>query len=343
MSLRKNIIQSLKFTGFLAAGAVLLWLAFRSINTDRLLSSLAGARYGWIILSIVFAFMAYVSRARRWVLLIEPLGFKPSLRNTFHAMMTGYLANMALPRVGEITRCIALGRKEKIPADQLIGTVVIERGIDIFSLLLITLFMLIVDGKTLGPFLNENVILPVQEKMINLFGFPWMIWVLITGFFLLTAALIYILRRGLRRIRFFSKLFDAARGVLTGLGTFTRVKRKKEFVFHTIFIWLNYALMTWVVVFSLRSTSHLDLADGMFLLVIGGLAMSAPVQSGLGAFHFIVSRGLNAVYGISLEDGLAYALLAHESQLLFGMILGFVAFFSLVRKDKIKLTAGAEE
>ncbi|NMC40446.1 MAG: flippase-like domain-containing protein, partial [Bacteroidales bacterium] len=248
-----------------------------------------------------------------------------------------------LPRVGEITRCIALGRKEKIPVDQLIGTVVIERGIDIISLAIITLFMLIVDGATLGPFLRETVIAPVREKMINLFGFPWMIWVLSALFLILVALFFYVFRQRLGRIRFFSKLFKAARGVITGLSTFMRVRRKKEFVFHTIFIWFNYAMMTWVVVFSLKSTSHLDFADGMFLLVIGGLAMSAPVQSGLGAFHFIISRGLNAVYGISLEDGLAYALLAHESQLIFGMILGFIALYSLVRKDKIKLTADAEE
>lgn len=92
--------------------------------------------------------------------------------------------------------------------------------------------------------------------------------------------------------------------------------------------------MTWVVVFAVKSTSHLNLADGIFLLVIGGLAMTAPVQSGLGAFHFIVSRGLFVIYGISLEDGLVYAILAHESQLIFGTILGIYSFYALVRKTR---------
>ena len=87
--------------------------------------------------------------------------------------------------------------------------------------------------------------------------------------------------------------------------------------------------MTWVVVFAVKSTSHLDLFDGIFLLVIGGLAMSAPVQSGLGAFHFIISRALVVVYGISIEDGLVYAILSHESQLIFGAILGFIHFMPL--------------
>ena len=59
-------------------------------------------------------------------------------------MMTGYLANMALPRIGEVSKCVALGKKEKIPVDQLFGTVVIERFIDFLSLLSIMVIMLII-------------------------------------------------------------------------------------------------------------------------------------------------------------------------------------------------------
>jgi hypothetical protein len=130
-------------------------------------------------------------------------------------------------------------------------------------------------------------------------------------------------------------MFDLARGIINGLKTITNLKRKWEFIFHTIFIWINYALMTWVVVFSLNSTSNLTFANSIFILVIGGLAMSAPVQSGLGAFHYIVSRGLLIVNGIPLEDGLAYALLAHESQLIFIAIVGAISFFIIIRKVKI--------
>ena len=92
--------------------------------------------------------------------------------------------------------------------------------------------------------------------------------------------------------------------------------------------------MTWVVVFALESTSHLTLGDSIFLLVIGGLAMSAPVQSGLGAFHYIIRQGLLIVKGIPVEDGLAYALLTHESQLIFVAIIGTISFFIIFRKDK---------
>ncbi len=312
----------------------LLWLAFRNIDFKNLWEGLKKARYGWLILSIAFATLAYISRARRWILLINPLGHNPSLLNSFNAMMTGYLANLALPRIGEITKCVALGKKENIPVDQLIGTVVVERTIDIISLLVITIIMLFVDGSTLGPFLMNNVYTPIHEKITSVFGFAWIFWLLLLLSGILLLYTIYYFRNSLRKIRFFGKLFDAAHGIIHGIKTVTRIRRKWEFIFHTFFIWINYTLMTWVVVFAVESTSQLGLSDGIFLLVIGGLAMSAPVQSGLGAFHFIISRGLMLIYGISLEDSMVYALLAHESQLIFGALLGIYSFYAIFKKSR---------
>jgi len=338
LSLKKSFTQALKFLAFFIAGVVLLWLAFRKVNFSELAIKLTEARYEWLILSIIFASLAYVSRARRWVLLVNPLGYKPGFRNTFYAMMIGYLANIILPRLGEVIRCIALGRKEKIPASQLFGTVVIERTVDVLSFLVIMIVMLLVKGSMLGSFLIENVYVPVREKIISLFGSTLVFWIILIVLTFLIFYLSYRFRNNLRKIRFFDKLFNILKGVVTGLKTIMTVERKKEFLFHTIFIWTNYALMTWVVFFSLKSTSSLDFADGIFLLVLGSLSTAVPVQGGIGAFHFIVSRGLNVIYGISLEDGLAYAVLSHESQLIFSAILGFIAFYALVKKEKIKLT-----
>lgn len=333
--MKKVIIQTLKFTAFLAAGLLLLWLAFRNVDFSALSKGLKEARYIWLAVSLMFAFFAYLSRARRWNLLIQPLGYRPSFRNSFYAMMTGYLANMALPRIGEISKCVALGRKENIPVDQLIGTVVIERAIDFLSLVVIIIIMLFVDGSTIGPFLSDNVARPLRAEISSIFGSAWVFWMIlfITG--LAVLYLLYSLRHRLSRIHFFAKFFDIARGITHGLKTITNIEHKWEFLFHTVFIWINYALMTWVVVFTVESTSHLDLADGMFLLVIGGLAMSAPVQSGLGAFHFIISRGLFVIYGVSIEDGLVYAILSHESQLIFGAVLGIYSFYALMRKKPV--------
>jgi glycosyltransferase 2 family protein len=333
---RRGIVQVIKFTAFFAAGIILLWLAFRNIDISRLAADLKEAKYSWLLFSIFFGVLAYISRARRWVLLIHPLGFKPSLRNSFYSLMTGYLANLALPRVGEITRCVALGKKEKIPVDKLIGTVVVERTIDFLSLLLIMVMLIFTSSEDIGLFLNESILVPMQQKFITIFGVTWLMWGILFLLFLASFSLLIIYRHTLRRFRILAKFFDAGRGIIKGMKTITNLKSKWEFIFHTVFIWINYTLMTWVVVFSLESTSHLTLGDSIFLLVIGGLAMSAPVQSGLGAFHYIISRGLYIVKDIAIEDGLVYALLAHESQLIFIAIVGTISFFIIFRKEPRK-------
>ena len=309
-----------------------MWLAFRSVDFSKLYAELKVADYSWLLLSVFFGFLAFLSRARRWMLLIHPLNYHPSFMNSFYALMTGYLANIALPRIGEITRCVALGRKEDIPVDQLIGTVVIERTIDFLSLLSIMIALIFTSSAEIGLFMKESILKPIELNVIAVFGSTWIIWAVI--FIIGTVSLGFMIgyRHSLSKIRFFAKMFDLAKGIINGLKTITNLQRKWEFIFHTIFIWLNYALMTWVVVFSLEVTSHITFGSSIFLLVIGGLAMSAPVQSGLGAFHYIISRGLLIVEEIPLEDGLVYALLTHESQLIFVVIVGAISFFMIFRR-----------
>lgn len=332
--MKKGLLQTLKFLAFFAVGCLLLWIAFRSVDFKKLGDELKQADYSWLLLSILFGLFAFISRARRWVLLIYPLGFKPSTRNAFYSLMTGYLANVALPRIGEITRCVALGKKEKIPVDQLIGTVVVERTIDILSLLTIMIILIFTSGSQIGQFLKGSLLVPIQQRVVDLFGNAWALWIILL---LLSGLILFLMiryKKSLRKIRFFSKLFDVARGIINGLKSITNLERKWEFIFHTVFIWINYALMTWVVVFALQSTSHLTFGNSIFILVIGGLAMSAPVPSGMGAFHYFVSQGLLIVNGIPVEDGLAYALLTHESQLILVAIIGAISFFIIFRKDR---------
>ncbi len=335
--MRKAIIKTLEFFAFLAVGTLLLWLAFRNVNFKSLVNGLKEANYWWLLLSLMFGLFAFVSRARRWDLLINPLGFNPSLLNTFNALMTGYLANIALPRLGELTRCIALGKKEKIPVDQLVGTVVVERTIDFISLLIIMIIMLFTSGDLITQFFNESILIPLQQKVFSLPGFIWIIWAFVILLSGITLLLLIRYKKNLRKVKFISKIFDLVRGIINGLKTITNLKRKWEFIFHTVFIWLNYAMMTWVMVFAIKSTSHITFGDSIFLLVIGGLAMSAPVQSGIGAFHYIISRGLAFVEGVKIEDGLVYALLTHESQLVFVLIIGTISFFMIFHHNgKVK-------
>lgn len=329
MKFKKFLIQALKFLGFLAAGLFLLWLAFRKVDFQRVASNLKEANYFWLVISIVFSLIAFVLRARRWQLLIHPLGVRPAFRTTFYSMMIGYLANLALPRIGEITRCVALGKKEKIAIDKLVGTVVIERTIDFMSVLVFLIIILLSSSGVIKTFLNESLFIPLKNKVFDILNIPWFVYVILTLSIIIAFYLLIRHRKSLKKIRFFEKLFNIAKGVVSGLKTITSLERKWEFTIITFLIWISYAMMTWVVVFCLESTSGISFLDSLIILVVGGLAMSVPVQAGFGAFHYAVSRVLVVLQGVSMEDGLTYALLSHESQILFEIVAGLISLYFL--------------
>jgi hypothetical protein len=170
----------------------------------------------------------------------------------------------------------------------------------------------------------------MHEKITATFGGMILFWILVSGTLALVVMLLYLFRKPLGRIGVVRKIAGFLRGILDGLKTIYTMKRKWEFLFHSLLIWFLYIMMTWVVVFSVKETSSLTFVDGIFLLVIGGLGMSAPVTAGFGAYHWIVSRGLVFVYGLTLEQGGAYAILSHESSSLFTILLGATSYFLLM-------------
>ncbi len=333
--MKDNIKQIVKLGFFISLSATLLFIAFRNINFSLVLEELKNARYSWLIIALAASMLAFISRARRWILLIKPLGYEPSLRSAYHALMTGYLFNFAAPRLGELTRCAALGRKEKIPVDRLFGTVIAERAFDMVSMLIIMLIMIAGRSSLMNSFFKDDVFGPLGGKIASSLTLPVPAVIIVLLFILAAVIMLTVYRRRLRQVKLLARIGDILKGIYSGLKSFTAMKDRLEFIIHTIIIWSLYIIMTWAVFYALPATSHLQLADAVFILVAGSLGMAAPVQGGIGAFHWIVSRALNIVYGISLEGGLAYATLSHESQLILIAVLGTVSFFLIMgRKQK---------
>lgn len=327
--MKEKIKQGIKIIIFLFLSAVLLYLAFRKVDIKLILEDIKGARYAWLIPAFTFSIFALISRARRWILIIRALGYRPKLWNTYHALLSGYLVNFGVPRLGELTRCLALGKKENIPADKLFGTVLAERAFDFISMLVILVLMLILRGDLMRAFLSDYVIAPIGNKMADIFVFSTLSLIIAGLIFVAGLYAIYHFRDRLQKLKFINKISGLLKGIFHGLKAFLSIENKAEFIFHTIFLWTNYTLMAWVIVFMTPATAHLTLVDGIFLLVIGSLAMAAPVQGGIGAFHWIVSRGLFVVYGIPLEEGLVYATLSHESQMLLLVVMGTYSFYRI--------------
>lgn len=333
--MKSKILKAFNFFIFLAIGFLLLYLAFKGVKVDTLVNDLKQANYYWVLLSLVFAFIGYVSRAYRWKLLIEPLNYNPPVKNVFYALMLGYLANFAFPRIGEISRCGSLTKSDKIPMDSLIGTVIIERAIDMVVLFLFLFIVFIANIESFGLFIKENVLIPISQKFIQTVDFSIYYWLIIIFILGSSIGLFYFFRKKFKRVKIILKIRKLIRGVISGVKTVTKMRSRSAFFFHTLIIWLMYFLMTYVVVFSIPATQNLSPIDALFLLVIGGLGMAAPVQGGIGAFHWIISSGLG-LYGISKAEGLVFATIQHESQAIFVVIIGAFSILMLFINSRRK-------
>jgi uncharacterized protein (TIRG00374 family) len=313
-------------------GALALWYCFRSINFDEFIATLKSVNYWYIGLSIVFGFIAFIIRALRWNILINTLGHKPTVYDTYNAVVIGYIANLAIPRIGEIARCATLYRTNRIPVNSLFGTVVTERIIDMLSLFVIMFMVFFIKMDMFSTFVRERIILPWKPVFENLS----VVWVLLIAFavIILAVAAWIIFKRALRKpsMQRFRKMLS---GLLDGLKSVLRMEKKFGFTAYTVAIWACYWLNSYLVMKSLPSTSSLTAADGLLLMVLGSLGWIVPVPGGFGTFHTLIAWGL-MMYGLEWDDGVIFATLSHESQLLVMVFFGLIALISVsLTKNKL--------
>ncbi|MGZ8537475.1 MAG: lysylphosphatidylglycerol synthase transmembrane domain-containing protein, partial [Flavisolibacter sp.] len=147
--MKRPFITILQYLFFFGLGIVFVWLSVKDINYEQWLhikDSIQRARHWLVVPALLFMFFAHYSRALRWKILMEPLGYKPSTFNTFAAVMIGYLVNAGVPRLGEVVKCSILAKYEKVRADRLVGTIVMERAVDVVCLLTVFIAALIFQG-----------------------------------------------------------------------------------------------------------------------------------------------------------------------------------------------------
>ncbi|MBK6399352.1 MAG: flippase-like domain-containing protein [Bacteroidetes bacterium] len=327
--MNKKAISVIKYIILLAIGVVLLWIAFRKVDLPKMIADIKNANLFWVGLSVVTSLVAFTSRAIRWNLLIEPLGYKPKLSNTCASLMIGYLANLAVPRLGEVTRCGSLNQTENVPFDKLLGTVIFERIIDVLCLLTCIILVAVSEYERLGNFLNENIFDPMKSKVHSFINSPISIAIVLIIFL----SLLIFLFKNKKSKGFISKFTVILKGIGDGMVSVKRMKKPFQFIFHTILIWAMYFMMSYLCFFALPATSQLSWHAGLFVLVVGGLGMSAPSPGGVGSYHVLVAAGLY-LYGISDQDGKTFATLMHASQTLVVIVFGALSFLYLFLKQK---------
>jgi len=318
-----KILNFFKYLLFLAIGVFLFWYLYRDMEMDSLITNLRGIKYEWIILSLFVGFLSHISRAMRWQMLVNTLGYKPKLSNSFFSVMIAYLANLALPRLGEVTRPTIVKKYEEIPYTTSFGTIVLERIIDFLLLFIMTGIALISEFSTIRTFLHDNP--DVYDKFVLIFKI-----LLIAGVSGLVAlgVFYFFIRKRIREFAFYKKFREIMISFLEGVKTVKNIKNKSLFVFHSAFIWMMYFLSLYFCFLAFGFTENLGIMAALITFVIGSYGMVAPVQGGIGAWHFMVIATL-LIYSVDFNDAKFFALVAHGASTLVVLIGGSVSLILL--------------
>ncbi len=267
----------------------------------------------WIILSLLGGILSHLSRAYRWKLLIEPLGYRLRLSNSFMAIMGGYLVNYGIPRSGDILRGASVAAYEKIPFEKTIGTIVAERAVDVLMLLLIVIITIL--------FHTDELFIFFDRYHIN----PW----------LSLAGLLVLILMGILALRLiknselglFVKVRKFASGILQGVKSILHMKNNIAFIGHTLFIWLMYIAMFYILKFAFPEMLELDLSTILVAFVASSFAITLT-NGGIGIYPIAVGASLT-LFGISQETGEAFGWITWGAQTILNIIAGGLSLLLL--------------
>jgi glycosyltransferase 2 family protein len=317
----KKVLKSLLFLGI---GVGLVYLSVKDI-TSKDIDSIRNnpPRWWWLIASMLVGLLSHWIRAIRWRMLIEPVAEKPGQRNTFFAVMIGYMANYApILRFGEVYRCGILSRYEKAPFTTLIGTVIVERTIDVLMLGIFFILMLLLRAEKV-----YNVVMPKITTYLNtkLNLLSSHILIVIIALVIITGGLIFILRKRSGIFGFAQKYIQ---GFWQGIKSVGKLKKPLLFWFYSVAIWMLYLLSTYLCFFCFNETSSLTLADAIVVLIFGTMGiMVAP--GGVGAFQILIKNVLEKIYRIPGTVPFAMAWLIWGSQFVLIVTLGLISLVLL--------------
>ena len=305
---------------FLGIGLALLYLTFKNVNPVDLWDNLKSVSAEGLIGIIAIGFLAIIFRGLRWVQMLQSLGYEVHGARAIAAVAFSYLVNLVTPRVGEVARCTALNRTDKVPIDKLVGTVVLERVVDTLLFLVVVLSTVIISSDELRDFMIQSgAQLPeLSATALVLAG------ILLGGGILL----VYFTRNSWMQWGFAQKIAGFATGMVEGLRSLRTVNNKPLFWFYSIGIWTCYVATIAVGFTIVSGLESIGPEQAFFVSVAAGLGFVIPVPGGIGAYHYLVSKAL-VVLGLTPFVGTSFATLIHSSQSLMFVVTGALGFVFL--------------
>jgi uncharacterized membrane protein YbhN (UPF0104 family) len=338
--MNKRFLILLQYLFFLGLGVFLVWWSVKDIDQEKMAeikNALKNARLYLLGPVFIILIASHYVRALRWRLLLEPMGYKPDKANTFFAVMVGYLANQAFPRLGEVLKCTLLARYEKIPADKLVGSIILERLIDAISLLIIFAITLLIQPGLYSQIVDAIFSGDAQEETGKLPGY--VIGIILAGLLVAVIALWMIIKK-----KNFSDLLAAfkkiGQRVWTGLSAIQHLKKRKQFLALTLLLWILYLSGGYIGFQALHETERYGIPEAFTVLSAGSIGMIVT-PGGIGAYAYLIETTM-MLYGLQQSIAVAFGWLLWLAQTVVILIVGGLSFAALPWYNKRKRLVSSE-
>jgi uncharacterized protein (TIRG00374 family) len=318
----------------LSLGIFLIWISTKSLTKEEVEAvkyQILAANYNILVPSILIILLSHFMRALRWRMMITPLSYKPSLFNVFLSVLIGFFFNLIFPRLGELMKCTLLGKHEKIPVDKLVGTMVAERLIDVFCLLIVISMTIVSQYQRVGNYANE--LIGTFYKKIQFNVTTTIITSVVFIIFLVGGFIIF---KRFQKSKSIEKIKSIIKGILTGFGSIRKIEKKGLFTAYTISIWFLYLFCIKIGFLAINEISTLGWIPSLTILTFGSFAMIAT-QGGIGAYQLAVQKTL-VLFGVREVTGLAFGWLMWSVQTIFLMVAGPISLLimsTINKKNKL--------
>ncbi|MBO7224293.1 MAG: flippase-like domain-containing protein [Bacteroidales bacterium] len=323
----RNILQTLFFT---ALGFAFIWWFWTKLETGektQIWDSLKQTNYLWFILAIAISLLSHYVRALRWRLMSETFSCKVSRTNSFLAVMSGYLTNLAVPRLGEVVRCTMLKQSDNIPIEKSLGTIVTERIIDMILFALLLLTTIVIQKDLLFNYIEKNFNLNI-DNLFQLFIIGIVVVIIVV-------ALFFAFKRKIQHNKTYNKTKDLIKGFLEGIKSIFKLKNPWLFIFYSILIWALWIFGTFICFQCLNQTDILNPIQALVTTVLGAFGpMITP--GGIGLQPAIFAQVLET-YTIAKPIGYVCGWLNWLSSQVGTIVVGLIAFIYFSTKKKRQL------
>jgi uncharacterized protein (TIRG00374 family) len=332
--MKHRLILISKYIFFLGLGIFLVWWQFSKMTADQFAQfrfALSNANFSVIPFIILMSLASHFSRALRWKILIAPMGYNPSKLNTFGTTMIGYLANSFFPRLGEVLKCTLLGRYENIPSQKLLGTIVIERILDLICYVIFILITVFIQYRVVGDFAKKQLLDIAAGKN----GLPvWGKFLIYAAILLLIIYFIGFLYKKYSESKFVQRIKVFMFGLKEGIVTVKKLQNRGWFLFHTVFIWSMYLGQIYLGFSAMKEVSHLGWDAACGVLTLATLAMIVT-PNGLGTFPEAVVLVL-VLYQVNPTAGIAFGWLMWSTTTFIILFFGLFFLVLLIFLNKKK-------